>query len=185
MQDLLKQIFADLRKHPGWHVCRGYGSFVTFNFGEPRLKDYGIRHRPKGRLPARFREVAVRGDWYLWIYCCAWAIWQDGKHTANSGSSNDEIDCACAFLEGQKIRGITIYPNTGETLFCFDLGGALLTWPMDNEIIEQWSLRCPDKKILQFRSDGTFAYSNVHSPPSEKDFEPINAKIVRVGTPPF
>jgi hypothetical protein len=186
MKDILNKIFTDLRKHPGWHVCRGYGSFITFNFGKPRLKECGIHKRTgKGRLPRQTRMVSVRGDWHLWIYCCAWVIWQDGKHAAGSGSSNDEVDCACAFLNGQKIRGITIYPKTGETLFSFDLGGAMLTWPMDDAVIEQWSLRCPKDKILQFRSDGTFAYSDVNSPPNKEKFVPINAKIVIVGLMPL
>jgi hypothetical protein len=185
MQDLLKTIFKDLQEHPGWHICRGYGSFITFNFGKPRLKENGVLKRPgEGRLPRRTRMVSVRGDWHLWIYCCKWAIWQDEKHAASSNSSNDKIDCACAFLDGQKIRGIAVYPKTAETLFSFDLGGAMLTWPIDDEIIEQWSLRCPNEKILKFRSDGTFGYSDVHSSANNETFVPTNAKIVIVGMMP-
>ena len=61
----------------------------------------------------------------------------------------------------------------------------MLTWPMDNETIEQWSLRCPNDKILAFSSDGTFDYSDVHLPPNKKQFVPINAKIVIVGMMPL
>ncbi len=175
-------IFRRLREHPGWNVHRGYKSFVTFEFGRPHLENRGIIDgRDRKRLPLRTRSVYVRGDWHLWIYCCDWAVTQDGKPIARSSSSNDDIDRACACLCGQKILGITVVPETGKTVFSFDLGGVMLTQPMAGEVIEQWSLRCPGEKVFLFRSDGYFAFSKCDLPYNEHVFLPANAKVVHVG----
>lgn len=181
-----------MRRHPSWNVQRGYGSFITFEFGRPHLKNWGIRkHKRKGKnvLPASCRLVYVHGDWHLWIYCCAWFVSQDGKAIAHSESSNDDIDRACAFLRGQKIRGIAVLRGTGKTVFSFDLGGAMVTCPSSAETTDQWMLSCPNNKVLSFRSDGYFAYTSRRrkrtKAPGKQEYTPVNSKLISVGQPPL
>jgi hypothetical protein len=37
-EKLLQKIFKKLYGKPSWNVHRGYGSFVTFEFGKPKLE---------------------------------------------------------------------------------------------------------------------------------------------------
>ena len=199
MQKELKEVFQKLRHHPGWNVKRGWGSFITFEFGNPYLDKCKIYKRTRTRIgkniyPIRSRPVHVKGEWYLWIECCAWYMWQDGRAIAHSNSPNDDIDRACYFLSGQKIRGIAVFPKTGKSIFSFELGGAILTRPYSaNEV--QWMLYCP-KKILIYRSDGHFAYTRLrkHASPRRKNesreikyrpAEPAGSKLIAVGRPPL
>jgi len=38
VRKLLHQIFKKLYGKPSWNVHRGYSSFITFEFGKPKLK---------------------------------------------------------------------------------------------------------------------------------------------------
>ncbi|MEM8854527.1 MAG: hypothetical protein AAGD34_12570, partial [Pseudomonadota bacterium] len=55
-----------------WGVAQGYGSFLTFNFGEPKLMVTERRSVKSGRR----RSAHVRGDGHIWIYCCDWRALQ-------------------------------------------------------------------------------------------------------------
>jgi hypothetical protein len=163
MQAELQGIFKQLSKHPCWNVKQGHGSFLTFDFGRPRLFRHAViaRKTGSGSIPQKTRQVYVWGEWYLRIDCCAWAIAQDGKLIAHSESSSEKIRNACTMLNGQKVRGIGIINESSKTTFNFDLGGVLQTWPDSMESNMQWSLRCPRNRILAVYPCGRFVYKSL------------------------
>src|SRR5260370_40726921 len=55
------------------------------------------------RRMAGRRQVTVRGEWWLWIYCCYWRLTSDGLALATGSSSFRRIERATAQLEGQEL----------------------------------------------------------------------------------
>lgn len=152
-----------------WRSKKGYGSFLTFDFGEPQItfdeeKNY---HYPelfdREGQPKKIirRSVDVRGEWHLWIRYCNWTIQTDGIVLAHDESSDLEIARATRQLQGQSLRQIDICPKTGNTTFDFDLKGKLITtrykdrvdWPFEETIL--WDLFLPDDQVLSVYANGT------------------------------
>jgi hypothetical protein len=161
----IEKIFKPLIGQPAWHVKQGHGSFLTFEFGKPHLEisqptvikqryPHLVKETEKKRMR---RTVQIHGDWSLWIYCCAWAISQDGNDIAESESSNEVIKVATDYLDGQALLNVIIEPESVSTSFQFDLGGRLQTWPDDTDG-EQWFLFKPDGKVLTIRADGRYSH---------------------------
>lgn len=107
---------------PAWGVKQGHGSFLTFEFGEPKL-EVSERLRDERTI----RDAYKHGQWHLWIYCCHWRAFQDGTELAWSEDADREIARATATLNGQKLLSISVAPQEGRSTFVFDLGGSLET----------------------------------------------------------
>ena len=135
---------------PGWNVKQGYGSFLTFEFGEPTLK---VEEYQSGSR----RSAHVRGQWHLWIYCCHWRALQHGAQLASSEDSEKIIGQATAMLNGQKLLGVSVAPKEGRSTFTFDLGGVLETWPYgDDQTEEQW-IFLTEAEAFSYRADGIYS----------------------------
>lgn len=153
---MLDTYFESLRDRPCWGVQKGFGSFLTLQFGEPRLEVElltQVKNEPIRRI------VSVLGQWQLWIYCCAWSIRLEKKTIATWKSSNRLIDAAVSCLDGQILSRVSINPQSARTRFEFDLGGTLHTWPY-NKDSEQWLLFDPQGKVLVLRADRAYRYSD-------------------------
>jgi hypothetical protein len=74
----ISEIVRPVLGHPSWLVQRGYGSFVTMEFGEPQVNIFEPTLMPLDidGAPARAlkRSSFVSGAWHLWVYCCAWSL---------------------------------------------------------------------------------------------------------------
>jgi hypothetical protein len=129
MNVVLEENFKKLLRIPSWNVKQGHGSFLTFDFGQPLLEIGEVHRQEAGpQFPAtQSRHVFLHGEWHLWIYCCSWAIRQEGKPIAHSESSREVIRIACNVLHGQSLMAVEIVPVTGKTEFTFDLGGVMET----------------------------------------------------------
>ena len=157
---------------PAWQVKKGYGSFLTLEFGEPSL----VIDEPREPRRPRNRIVTIRGDWHLWIYCCNWEIAQDGKRLAHSESDDEIIAKATAQLDGQCLERLWMEPGTVVTHFEFDLGAVLKTFPYDDdddEPNEQWMLYEPSGDVLSVRSDNRFCHGSAETPPNEEQWLPL------------
>jgi hypothetical protein len=138
---------------PAWGVQQGYGSFLTFEFGEPKLE---VRERVSPEKGMR-RSAHVHGQWHLWIYCCHWRVLQHGTQLAWSEDANEVIGRATATLNGQKLLGVSIASDNERCTFAFDLGRLLETWPYgDDPTDEQWIV-LTDAEAFAYRADGTYA----------------------------
>lgn len=179
--DAVSTAFQPLYGRPCWQAKRGYSSFLTFEFGEPRLdihepKQLPYDLTPKKRMPIERRPVAVHGQWLLWIYCCAWSIRLHGSQIAHSESAEWRIDRAIGALDGQALTRVTVDPLSAKTCFEFDLGGVLHTWPND-ERGEQWLLYEPSGYALAIRADGQYAHQPADAAPAEEEWRPLLALV--------
>lgn len=162
--------FEPILGFPAWQVKQGYGSFLALEFGEPRLE---IGERKEHRRISR-RDVTVRGDWHLWIYCCGWDIAQNGTHVAHSESEDEAIAKATAQLDGQCLEKLWMEPGTVITHFKFDLGGELKTYPYGPDCAdEQWMLYGPSGDVLSVRSDNRYCHGPGDTPPDEVRWLPL------------
>jgi hypothetical protein len=159
---LVQKAFAPLAALPCWGVKRGHGTFLTFEFGDPVLE---IREpiTPKEATSKevlrllRRRLAYPKGQWHLWVYCCAWSV-REGTREVGDWSSNARIDRAAAFLNGQKLTTVNFNSRGARTTFIFDLGGSLETRPYDRRG-EQWLLYEPSGKVLVWRADRQYSHN--------------------------
>jgi len=171
--------FGNLYGKPCWGVWKGIGSFLTFNFGKPHLVvDEPIvasaEASKKVRESLARRKVMAKGDWRLWIYCCAWEVLRNGKPFARSESTNARIRRAADFLNGQKLVRFSIVPRGLHCIFEFDLGGVLKTHPF-SRTHEQWLLYEPTGKVLILRADRRYSHHPANRPEGQNAWRPIQS----------
>jgi hypothetical protein len=116
---------------------------------EPVAARKGVSTKVREHLA--HRQVYARGEWHLWIYCCDWEVHCKGKRIGDS-STRLRTRRAAAFLNGQKLIRFSILPRKVESIFVFDLGATLKTFPYD-KTSEQWLLFEPSQKVLVLRAD--------------------------------
>ena len=178
----LQKIYDKLYRLPCWNAHQsGYGSCLTFEFGVPHLK---IREQIPGKTHPQLgfkREVWLRGDWHLWINCCDWVVFLNGKDIANSNSKDVRIQIAMARLNGQALVKIVIDPKTGDSTFIFDQGGTIQTKRWKGKTLwEQWHLSKPSGYILTVRSDGKYSYMPGRTKPKHLKWIKIQGNRTRV-----
>ena len=161
---------------PCWGVKRGYGSFLTLEFGRPQLSIREPYHTDsKSRFLRKWaarRFIKVRGDWHLWIYCCDWGVF-DGSCLVGDSSSRRRSDRAARYLNGQKLVNSRVVLRGMRTVFEFDLGGRLETKPYDRTS-EQWMLYEPNGNVLTVRADKHYTYGSGKRPPDRMRWLPID-----------
>jgi len=149
---------------PAWGARQGYGSFLTFEFGEPKL-EVVERRSEKARLR---RSAYVQGEWHLWIYSCHWRTMQDGKQIAWSEDPDEIIGRAAARLNGQKLLAVKVDPTKGGSTFIFDLGGSLETWPYGDDPEEKQWIILTKTEAFGYRADGFCARDPSDTPPDQE-----------------
>jgi hypothetical protein len=172
-----ERAFRRIYGKPCWSVKKGYGSFLTFEFGEPHLvvREPIIASKTASqrvRKALARRRAFARGQWHLWIYCCRWKVLSRGKTVAHSESSDTKIKRAADFLNGRKFIRFSILPRTLQCIFEFDLGGTLKTQPYGKES-EQWFLHESSKKVLSLRADSRYRYIRSDVPGKENQWKPL------------
>ncbi len=177
--NVFRKAFGKIYGKPCWGVKQGYGSFLTFEFGEPHLVIYEpvVASRTASsevRENLAKRRAFARGQWHLWIYCCDWQVLSCGKRMGDS-STDARIRRAADCLSGQKLVRFSIRPQSLQCIFEFDLGGTLKTSPYkkDDKAREQWLLYEPSKKVLVLRADGHYKYVRSDVPENEGDWKPL------------
>ena len=173
----IKQSFRPVLGLPSWGVENGWGSFLTFEFGEPKLvvREPYISDAPTTRVRARAaqRLVYPRGQWHLWIYCCAWKVTVNSKVVAE-WSKKAQSKRAPGVLNGQILTAVTPLRGGRGWEFAFDLGAKLQTTPYDRSS-EQWMLFEPNDKVLSVRADKKYSYGNGARTPNKERWLPIDA----------
>jgi hypothetical protein len=164
---MIYSIIEKIKNIPCWSVEQGYGSFLTFEFGQPHLEvREPLLENAKKHL--RYRAVKVHGEWHLWIYCCSWEIYLNSRLIAHSESPRRKIRNALKYINGQKIIKVEIDCETADTVFYFDLGGVLRTEHYNDDIYEQWMLYEPQGNVLSVRNDGMYCYQPGNTPVEQK-----------------
>lgn len=167
---IFDQAFSEIYGKPAWRVSPGWGSFMTFEFGDPHLeiREPKITKRDvdeKVKQALARRNVFIHGDWHLWINCCDWKVTSGGNVVGRS-TTDSSIRKAAEFLDGQQLTRFSLTPETVHCVFEFDLGGRLETYPYDDKG-EQWLFYDSRNNVLVLRADGMYSLR-----PSDQAVEP-------------
>lgn len=174
---IFEKVFKRVYDLPCWRVSLGWGSFLTFEFGEPHL-DIREPSVSKGNVSEKVRKqlarrhVFIKGDWHLWINWCDWTVLRKKKLIGKSSSASTYPETA-DFLDGQKLVRFSILPKELRCVFEFDLGGRLETRPYDRHS-DQWLFF--DKRlhqVLVLRADGNYAYGPSDRLDHEDKWKPV------------
>ncbi|RFU43682.1 hypothetical protein [Paraburkholderia sp. DHOC27] len=91
---------------------------------------------------------------------CNWAISSNGLHLADNEASSNSINEALQYLDGQKLLSVEVSPTEVKTVFRFDLGAELVTWPYLEEgdrYEDQWLFYdYKEKRVGTLTGDGTW-----------------------------
>jgi hypothetical protein len=163
---IIKKLFGSLLNKPCWNIKRGqWKSAISFEFGKPSLKIYERITRTPGKKPLLTRRTMVlKGEWHIMFDGCSWEAYSMGKKIGDR-RSKAVPDKIARFFSGQAFKNVIIKPETGESVFIFDLGGRLETHPYDSS--EQWSLFTPAGKVLSYRADGKYSFEPSNKPTPE------------------
>ena len=148
--ELIELSFRPLIRLPCWRANRWHGSMFRMHFGDPHL----VVREPTARL--RTRLVVPEGEWHLSIELCGWRIFREAQQLAHSESSQNEMDRAVAYLDGQSLTDVPSLHDEGYWQFSFDLGGTLTILPYEDFQAdeEQWLLYQPDEWIIVSDANG-------------------------------
>ncbi|HLB47568.1 MAG TPA: hypothetical protein VJL59_11235 [Anaerolineales bacterium] len=87
-------------------------------------------------------------------------------------SKDRRIDQALAELDGQALTSVRVDPSNSRSLFEFDVGGLLQTWPYNRDG-EQRLLYEPSGYVLVVRADGTYSHYPGDIPPDQEQWLPL------------
>jgi hypothetical protein len=176
MNQDFKKVFEGIFGKPCWDVRPGLGSFLTLEFGRPHLEIHepitvrkGVSAKVRDHLADR--QVRVYGEWHLWITGCDWEVQSKGKRVGDS-STRLSIRRAADFLNGQKMIRFSLVSRRVQSIFVFDLGAILRTFPYDKSS-EQWLMFEPSHKVLTLRADGQYRHIRSDRPADDGAWKPI------------
>jgi hypothetical protein len=96
---------------------------------------------------------------------CNWIISTNGMEIAHNEASDTEIEKATRCLDGQILLSVTVAPKDAKTVFEFDLGGELATWPYSDDEVrhdEQWILYDYEAKVTYaLNGDGSYVHERI------------------------
>lgn len=143
---------------PCWDVRCGYGSFVTFNFGQPHLD---VREPSPKSKSSHFhrRRVTVCGDHDLWIEQCEWRITEGEEEIAESESDRATMSVAFARLDGQYLKEVHVDPINGVCCFRFeyDMSFNMRRYPEFDPEDAVWHLYSPGS-VISYIASGRIEY---------------------------
>src|SRR5262245_4374853 len=169
--------FQPLFGKPCWGLRYDGNLNLSMNFGKPSLHvrepfNTGSTSEAVRRMASR-RQVTVRGEWWLWMYCCYWRLTSGDLELATGSSSFRRIVRATEQLSGQELVSLAIDPQTGATRFVFDLGCALHCRRFRRDSDDGlWKLYKPSGYVLSVHGNGTFSHQR--GTEVEKRLQPIN-----------
>jgi hypothetical protein len=151
-----------------WSVKRTHGSFLSMQFGEPRLWVRSpIQQEPgaseKTALRREHRLVRAVGQWELWIEQGQWQLDWRGGHVTSDDSMN-AIEAALPYLDGQAFVDFRRDDADRTCWFDFDLGAVLRVSPTEEAEAAQWNLSRDGEWIASYRNDGQVEFERLARP---------------------
>jgi hypothetical protein len=172
---IVDEIFKPLYGKYCWNAQKGYGSFLTFEFGEPQLETREI-DRVRNGVKEHIRSVHIYGSSHLWIYMCDWSITAQNQIVATQSSKAKIIHQAMHRLDGQVLVQTVIHSDCSTT-FVFELGDRLETKPNREEYgveSEQWHLYEIRGNVFTLRADGRYFYDPGTTKSGEEVWVPLS-----------
>ena len=131
-----------------WRVKLGWGSFITFDFGEKITQEGGH----------------VFGEWHLWVLHCAWRIETEDLVLAASQDNRDNLAIAVKVMGDASVLSIEILAPALETIIQFENGVCLRLFPMHTEKYDSWQLFTPERKVLTIGPGSQWSYQSADEP---------------------
>lgn len=136
-------VFGPLLGRHVWQAKRGYGTFLTMEFGEPHIdirepRTPNSAHSPRVRRMLARRLAVIRGDWHLFVQFANWTLTTAHGKAASDGSTKlwqPVLDD----LSGQRLVGAES-PARAQLALRFDLGATLDISPTDDIENDVWTL---------------------------------------------
>jgi len=149
---VIKDFLAPFIGLPVWGSQKGIGSFLTFNLGTPILvkgqpkiqKTFGKSEIPFPGNTYKTRSISIKGEYFIWIFCCDWKITIDEHEIAHNESKDKEVINGVDFIDGQIIEKISLDCQKLSGTIEFDLGGKISFW--NNQYYE------PDTELIRFNN---------------------------------
>jgi len=116
--------------------------------------------------------MVLNGEWHIMFDGCSWKAFSIGKKIGDN-RSKEVPDKIAHFFSGQALKDVIIKPETGESIFIFDLGGRFETRPYDDS--DQWSLYTPSGKVLNYRADGKYSFAPGNKPTPDTAWKEFRA----------
>jgi hypothetical protein len=148
--DGLRSIVAPLLGESAWGASVGVGSFVTVEFGRPKVGD-----NVEGR---------THGEWHLWALYCAWLLEAGGQLAAASEDPRPKMEAAIRTLDGHRLRSVDVAVPSLESVFRFDGGLVLRLFPLYSEDYEHWMLYTPDGHVLVVGPGSRWSHKSASEP---------------------
>lgn len=123
-RSLLREYFGPLANQPCWNASAAYGSWLSLNFGPPRL-DVREGNPASSVQRLRRRSVLVKGEFLLWIDMGAWDLYEEGIRLFHSEQARACLRRAAGRLDAQKLVSVAVRTSPVRTIFTFDLGSQL------------------------------------------------------------
>jgi hypothetical protein len=131
-----------------WEVKLGWGSFITFEFGE-KLPDEGGH---------------IHGEWHLWVRHCAWRIETEDMVLAASQDNRDNLAVAVKVMKNASVLSIEVLAPALETIIQFEDSLYLRLFPMHTEKFDSWQLFTPDRNVLTICPGSQWSYQSADEP---------------------
>jgi hypothetical protein len=159
------EVFKPLTGVMCWGCKRGYGSFITLEFGQPSLviREPVAHGAAPGSLVGKRlqrRRVTVVGDWHLWIESARWRVEVGDQSVESVDLDPRKLDDCLDTLSGQILQQVDFDGSSLEIVWTFDGGGQLSARPEPMVDGDCWSLFNPKGVSVTFRSDGNLEYEN-------------------------
>ena len=162
-----------------WGVSWDCQLNLELSFGEPTLR---IRHpyaakssSQRVKESAAFRSIRVKGKWWLWVFCAYWRLSISPTQRVTGASALAEKRAALRRLDGQKLKSVKIDPDSGRTVFTFDLGAVLEVRRMARDDADIWTLYMPTGYVLSVQNDNMYAYAKGSTRPEELKRWPLKS----------
>ena len=106
-----RSVFPQICGRVAWQAKRGFGTFITMEFGLPSLsvrearsiQELDRRRKTRSARVLSRRKVTVSGGWHLWVQYASWKIVRKGSVIASSRMGEAQMDKGIALLDSQKL----------------------------------------------------------------------------------
>ena len=153
--------FKELVGKPCWSVKWDVDLGFELNFGAPHLEvrepHESAAPNASARRAASYRQIVVRGQWWLWSLGGNWRVTQRDAMPVTGSTPWPRMCRSLCDLDGQKLTSGSINRRTGATELRFDLGGVVEMWGSKFPDRQIWSLYGPSRQIITVSTDGSIA----------------------------
>lgn len=148
---IVYDLFKQIEGLKPTRIKPGHGSFLTFDFGRD------IPTIIKTRTGSR---TVYFGEWYLWVYMCAWRIDKNNIPIVGSNDTKEKIEKTLSELENQMFKKITILNDAFDAKLEFGDQFSLYLFSFNTTEHEQWMFYTPGSKVFIAGPNAHWSYKS-------------------------